>query len=212
MPINGTLKNKQNDGSIVELHPVGVDAAARALANAETERAKAAELANGQLIAQNAAELAKKAELEDYTANGQMMSPVNWYGIFDHDQFSVTMIFPPYQAFDIKATSGIIYEKTDGTELKIGDVMPLRLITLDNASGEILIKFVSLTVKSISLQVGTQVGYTLGAYCVIQFNIPEEFSGADPAKTVLGLAPSRYNRMDNLTGFKFTMKRPIIKP
>ena len=43
MPNNGTLKYKQNDGSIVELHPVGVDAEARALANAETERAKAAE-------------------------------------------------------------------------------------------------------------------------------------------------------------------------
>lgn len=43
MPTNGTLKYKQNDGSIVELHPVGVDAEARALANAETERAKAAE-------------------------------------------------------------------------------------------------------------------------------------------------------------------------
>lgn len=43
MPTNGTLKYKQDDGSIVELHPVGVDAEARALANAETERAKAAE-------------------------------------------------------------------------------------------------------------------------------------------------------------------------
>lgn len=43
MPTNGTLKYKQNDGSIVELHPVGVDAEARALSNAETERAQAAE-------------------------------------------------------------------------------------------------------------------------------------------------------------------------
>ena len=43
MPTNGTLKYKQDDGSIVELNPVGVDAEARALANAETERAKAAE-------------------------------------------------------------------------------------------------------------------------------------------------------------------------
>lgn len=43
MPTNGTLKYKQDDGSLVELHPVGVDAEARALANAETERAKAAE-------------------------------------------------------------------------------------------------------------------------------------------------------------------------
>ena len=43
MPTNGTLKYKQDDGSIVELHPVGVDAEARALANAETARAKAAE-------------------------------------------------------------------------------------------------------------------------------------------------------------------------
>ena len=43
MPTNGTLKYKQDDGSIVELRPVGVDAEARALANAETERAKAAE-------------------------------------------------------------------------------------------------------------------------------------------------------------------------
>lgn len=43
MPTNGTLKYKQDNGSIVELHPVGVDAEARALANAETERAKAAE-------------------------------------------------------------------------------------------------------------------------------------------------------------------------
>lgn len=43
MPTNGTLKYKQDDGSIVELNPAGVDAEARALANAETERAKAAE-------------------------------------------------------------------------------------------------------------------------------------------------------------------------
>ena len=43
MPTNGTLKYKQDDGSIVELHPVGVDAEARALANAETARAMAAE-------------------------------------------------------------------------------------------------------------------------------------------------------------------------
>ncbi len=173
----------------------------------ETELAEhAAELAD------HAAQLAKKAELEDYTANGQMMSPVNWYGIFDHDQFSLTMTFPPYQAFDLKATSGIIYESTDGRELKNGDVMPLRLITHDNASGAISVEQVPLTVKSIALTVEPQVGFTLGAYCAIHFNIPEEFSGATPAKTVLGLAPSRYNRMDNLTGFKFTMKRPIIKP
>ena len=43
MPTNGTLKYKQDDGSIVVLNPAGVDAEARALANAETERAKAAE-------------------------------------------------------------------------------------------------------------------------------------------------------------------------
>lgn len=43
MPTNGTLKYKQDDGSIVELNPAGVDAEARALANSETERAKAAE-------------------------------------------------------------------------------------------------------------------------------------------------------------------------
>ena len=43
MPTNGTLKYKQDDGSIVELNPAGVDTEARALANAETERAKAAE-------------------------------------------------------------------------------------------------------------------------------------------------------------------------
>lgn len=43
MPINGTLKYKQDDGSIVELNPVGVDAEARALATAEAARAKAAE-------------------------------------------------------------------------------------------------------------------------------------------------------------------------
>lgn len=43
MLTNGTLKYKQDDGSIVELNPAGVDAEARALANAETERAKAAE-------------------------------------------------------------------------------------------------------------------------------------------------------------------------
>ena len=43
MPTNGTLKYKQDDGSIVELNPAGLDAEARALANAETERAKAAE-------------------------------------------------------------------------------------------------------------------------------------------------------------------------
>lgn len=43
MPTNGTLKSKQDDGSIVELNPVGVDAEARALATAEANRAKAAE-------------------------------------------------------------------------------------------------------------------------------------------------------------------------
>lgn len=43
MPTNGTLKYKQNDGSIVELNPAGVDAEARALATAEAARAKAAE-------------------------------------------------------------------------------------------------------------------------------------------------------------------------
>lgn len=43
MPTNGTLKYKQDDGSIVELNPVGVDAEARALATAEAARAKAAE-------------------------------------------------------------------------------------------------------------------------------------------------------------------------
>ena len=43
MPTNGTLKYKQDDGSIVELNPVGVDAEARALATAEANRAKAAE-------------------------------------------------------------------------------------------------------------------------------------------------------------------------
>lgn len=40
---NGTLKYKQDDGSIVELTPVGVDTEARALATAEADRAKAAE-------------------------------------------------------------------------------------------------------------------------------------------------------------------------
>lgn len=43
MPTNGTLKYKQDDGSIVELNPAGVDAEARALATAESSRAKAAE-------------------------------------------------------------------------------------------------------------------------------------------------------------------------
>ena len=43
MPTNGTLKYKQDDGSIVELNPAGVDAEARALVTAETARAKAAE-------------------------------------------------------------------------------------------------------------------------------------------------------------------------
>ena len=43
MPTNGTLKYKQDDGSIVELNPAGVDAEARALATAEANRAKAAE-------------------------------------------------------------------------------------------------------------------------------------------------------------------------
>lgn len=40
---NGTLKYKQDDGSIVELTPVGVDTEARALATTEAARAKAAE-------------------------------------------------------------------------------------------------------------------------------------------------------------------------
>ena len=43
MPTNGTLKYKQDDGSIVELHPVGVDTEARTLATTEAARAKAAE-------------------------------------------------------------------------------------------------------------------------------------------------------------------------
>ena len=43
MPTNGTLKYKQDDGSIVELNPAGMDAEARALATAEANRAKAAE-------------------------------------------------------------------------------------------------------------------------------------------------------------------------
>ena len=42
MPI-GTLKYKQDDGSIVELNPVGVDTEARTLATTEAARAKAAE-------------------------------------------------------------------------------------------------------------------------------------------------------------------------
>lgn len=40
---NGTFKYKQDDGSIVELTPVGVDTEARALATTEAARAKAAE-------------------------------------------------------------------------------------------------------------------------------------------------------------------------
>jgi hypothetical protein len=40
---NGILKYKQDDGSIVELTPVGVDTEARALATTEAARAKAAE-------------------------------------------------------------------------------------------------------------------------------------------------------------------------
>ena len=40
---NGILKYKQDDGSIVELHPVGVDTEARTLATTEAARAKAAE-------------------------------------------------------------------------------------------------------------------------------------------------------------------------
>lgn len=40
---NGILKYKQDDGSIVELTPVGVDTEARTLATAEADRAKAAE-------------------------------------------------------------------------------------------------------------------------------------------------------------------------
>lgn len=40
---NGTLKYKQDDGSIVELTPIGVDTEARALATTEATRAKAAE-------------------------------------------------------------------------------------------------------------------------------------------------------------------------
>lgn len=40
---NGTFKNKQDDGSIVELIPVGVDTKARTLATNEATRAKAAE-------------------------------------------------------------------------------------------------------------------------------------------------------------------------
>ena len=43
MPTNGTLKYKQDDGSIVELNPVGVDTEARTLATTEADRAKAAE-------------------------------------------------------------------------------------------------------------------------------------------------------------------------
>lgn len=43
MPTNGTLKYKQDDGSIVELHPVGVDTEARTLATTEAARSKAAE-------------------------------------------------------------------------------------------------------------------------------------------------------------------------
>lgn len=43
MPTNGTLKYKQDNGSIVELHPVGVDTEARTLATTEAARAKAAE-------------------------------------------------------------------------------------------------------------------------------------------------------------------------
>lgn len=43
MPTNGTLKYKQDDGSIVTLHPVGVDTEARTLATTEAARAKAAE-------------------------------------------------------------------------------------------------------------------------------------------------------------------------
>lgn len=43
--VNGTLKYKQNDGSIVELNPVGVDARARTLATAAGQTANNAQTA-----------------------------------------------------------------------------------------------------------------------------------------------------------------------
>lgn len=54
--INGTLKYKQDDGSIVELNPVGVDARARTLATAAGQTAN-----NAQVAADNAQSAADTA-------------------------------------------------------------------------------------------------------------------------------------------------------
>lgn len=54
--VNGTLKYKQDDGSIVELGPVGVDARARTLATAAGQIAN-----NAQIAADNADATAKTA-------------------------------------------------------------------------------------------------------------------------------------------------------
>lgn len=54
--INGTLKYKQDDGSIVELNPVGVDARARTLATAAGQTAN-----NAQTAADNAQSAADTA-------------------------------------------------------------------------------------------------------------------------------------------------------
>lgn len=62
--INGTLKYKQDDGSIVELNPVGVDARARTLATAAGQTANNAQTAaeNVQLTVNNITTLIKLIE------------------------------------------------------------------------------------------------------------------------------------------------------
>lgn len=62
--INGTLKYKQDDGSIVELNPVGVDARARTLATAAGQTANNAQTAaeNVQLTVNNIATLIQLIE------------------------------------------------------------------------------------------------------------------------------------------------------
>ena len=73
--VNGTLKYKQNDGSIVELNPVGVDARARTLATAAGQIANNAQTA-AENVQQTVNVIATQIQLIEQTT-GYYASPEN---------------------------------------------------------------------------------------------------------------------------------------
>lgn len=107
MPTNGTLKYKQDDGSIVELNPAGVDAEARALATAEANRAKAAEqkLENDKADKSAIPDVSALVTKETYNA-GQAAQDAKIAALK-----AVTPDILPYQ-FDRISISSFIYSST----------------------------------------------------------------------------------------------------